>query len=286
MGGEISRNDRCRAAAGASSSAAARTCSTSLWRWQSRMTRSVLGSRPGRTSITVRRCRPVSRSSLVAMKASLWATRICSWLGLGCSATESFRMGGTIAERYAGRADISGEERDIARRISVARITLLSVRGAAPGRSVSVHDIGRDELVTVFSHAVSKSVKPGDVLVARIMAGPPAPSLWGPVAFIDRHSGRELRELLTTRIRSLGLPDEPGSLAMALQAASREITALVVRAQRRSGPCRRHGPASARLAALHNERPRNVAAGPGSTRPGPPRSGADRRSGRAHRNAR
>jgi hypothetical protein len=142
--------------------------------------------------------------------------------------------GGTIAERYAGRADISGEERDIARRIAVARITLLKVDGVAPGRSISVHDIGRDELVTVFSHGVSKSVKPGDVIVARIMAGPPAPSLWGPVAFIDRHSGRELQELLTARIRSLGLRDEPGSLATALQAASREITALLVPAMRRS----------------------------------------------------
>jgi SEC-C motif len=143
-------------------------------------------------------------------------------------------VGGTIAERYAGREDISREERDIAQRIANARITLLKVKGATPGRSISVHDIGRDEYVTVFSHGVSKSVKPGDVIVARIMAGPPAPSLWGPVAFLDRHSGRELRELLTTRIRPLGLRDEPGSLAMALQAASREITALVVPALRRA----------------------------------------------------
>jgi SEC-C motif len=74
-------------------------------------------------------------------------------------------VGGTIAERYAGREDISREERDIAQRIVNARITLLKVKGATPGRSISVHDIGRDEYVTVFSHGVSKSVKSGDVIV-------------------------------------------------------------------------------------------------------------------------
>jgi hypothetical protein len=85
----------------------------------------------------------------------------------------------------------------------------------------------------VSSHNVSRSVKPGDVIVARIMAGPPAPSLWGLVAFLDRHSGRKLQELLTARVQSLGLRDEPGSLAIAMQAASREITTLVAPAFRR-----------------------------------------------------
>lgn len=142
--------------------------------------------------------------------------------------------GGTIAERYAGRHDISREERDVAARIANARIGLLKVEVVAPGRSITVRDICRDEIATIVSHGVSRSVKPGDVIVARIMAGPPAPSLWEPVAFLDCSSGRELRDLLAARVRSLGLQDEAGSLAIAMQAASGEITALVLPALRRA----------------------------------------------------
>ncbi len=142
--------------------------------------------------------------------------------------------GATIAQRYARRADISCEERDVAGRIASARLGLLKVDAVAPGRSLSMHDLTRDEIVNVSSHDVSLSVKPGDVILARIMDGPPAPSLWGPVAILDRHSGRELRDLLMTRVQTLGLQDEPGCLAIAMQAASREITGLLVPAFRRS----------------------------------------------------
>jgi len=135
--------------------------------------------------------------------------------------------GGTIAQRYARRRDISFEERDVAQRIATARLVLLRVDGVVQSRSIRVHDITRDEMVIVSSHGVSNSVKPGDVIVARIMAGPPATSLWGPVGFLGGQSAREFRTLIMAQIGSLGLQDEPSSLAIAMQAASREITTLL-----------------------------------------------------------
>jgi hypothetical protein len=134
--------------------------------------------------------------------------------------------GETIAHRYAARADIAVDERDIAKRIAAARIALLKVVRVAPGRSITMNDlIARNEIVSVASHDVSRSVKPGDVIVARIMDGPPAASLWGPVAFLDHQSGPRLQEVLTAQIQSLNLArDDPASLATAMHAASREIT--------------------------------------------------------------
>ena len=133
--------------------------------------------------------------------------------------------GETIAHRYASRTDIPVDERDIAERIAAARLALLKVDRAAPGRSITMNRLARNEIVSVASHDVSQSVKPGDVIVARIMDGPPAPSLWGPVAFLDHQSGPRLQQLLTAQIQSLNLaPDDPASLATAMHAASREIT--------------------------------------------------------------
>ncbi len=135
--------------------------------------------------------------------------------------------GGTIAQRFIRRSDISGEQRDVAQRIATARLALLRVDRVVPSRSIRVHDVSRDEMVIVSSHGVSNSVKPGDVIVTRIMAGPPAPSLWGPVGFLSGQSAREFRKLIMAQIGSLDLQDEPSSLAIAMQAASREITTLL-----------------------------------------------------------
>jgi hypothetical protein len=136
--------------------------------------------------------------------------------------------GQTIAHRYSRRADITADERDIAARIAAARFALLTVDRVAPGRSLTVNHLAGDETVTVASHDVSRSVTPGDVIVARIMDGPPAPTLWGPVAFLDHQSGPLLQQLLTAQIRSVNLPhDDPASLAIAMHAASREITVLL-----------------------------------------------------------
>ena len=136
--------------------------------------------------------------------------------------------GGTPAERYAQRDDLPAGERDVARRIAAARLGLLRVVRVLPVRWIELHDLAvGGEVVRALSHDVSRSTRPHDLLVGRLMEGPPAPSLWGPVGFLTRQSGRELRELLDTCIDALGLSDAADGLASAMHAASREITVML-----------------------------------------------------------
>jgi hypothetical protein len=58
------------------------------------------------------------------------------------------------------------------------------------------------------------------------MAGPPAPSIWGPVAFVTRRTGQMLSDILKTRLVELKMLDQPDGLAVAMHAASREIVQL------------------------------------------------------------
>lgn len=139
--------------------------------------------------------------------------------------------GGTAAGRYAQRDDLAAGERDVARRIVAARLGLLRVVRVLPGRWIELHDLAvGGELVRMISHDVSRSARPHDLLVGRVMEGPPAPSLWGPVGFLTRQSGRELRELLDTYMDAFGLGDAADGLAAAMHAASREITVMLASA--------------------------------------------------------
>lgn len=141
--------------------------------------------------------------------------------------------GGTAAERYAGRDDLPAGERDVARRIAAARLRLLRVVGAMPGRWIDLCDVAvGGEVVRAISHDVSRHVRQYALLVGRLMDGPPAPTLWGPVGFLTRQSGGELRELLQTYIDARGFDDAAGGLAAAMHAALREITVMLAPALR------------------------------------------------------
>lgn len=147
--------------------------------------------------------------------------------------------GGRLAQRYAQRPDLSVDEADVARRIAAARLGLLRVVGAYPGHWIDLDDIVGARRVRVVSHGVSRTVRKDDLLVGRIMEGPPAQSLWGPVATLTRESGRELMELLKARIASSSLQDSPAGLATAMHLAAREITALLAPGLTRSRELRR-----------------------------------------------
>ncbi len=136
--------------------------------------------------------------------------------------------GGTPVERYAQRDDLPAGERDVARRIAAARLGLLRVVRVLPGRWVELHDLAvGGGVVRAISHDVSRSTRPHDLLVGRLMEGPPAPSLWGPVGFLTRQSGRELRELLDTYMAALGPGDAAGGFSTVMHAASRQITVML-----------------------------------------------------------
>jgi hypothetical protein len=137
------------------------------------------------------------------------------------------RGGGTVAERYARREDLAAEERVLAGRIAAARLGLLRVMDVAPGAWIELDDVTGEEQMRVLSNGVSRQVRSGDLLVARPMPGPPAPSLWGPVGFVTGENGPELRALLTARIDLLGLGEGPRALAAAMHYAAREVTMML-----------------------------------------------------------
>jgi hypothetical protein len=135
--------------------------------------------------------------------------------------------GGTLAQRYAQRPELSVDEADTARRIAAARPSLLRVVDASPGHWIDLDDIVCERQARVMSHGVSRAVRKDEMLVARIMEGPPAQSLWGPVATLTGETGRELTDLLRARILSSSLQDSPAALATAMHLAAREITMLL-----------------------------------------------------------
>jgi hypothetical protein len=147
--------------------------------------------------------------------------------------------GGTLSERYAQRVDVPASERDIAERIAAARLGVLLVLSVSRGRGIELQDLTRGEPVSVVSHDLSRSVEPDDVIVGRVMAGPPAPSVWGPVAFVTRRTGQMLSDIIKARMLELDVCDQPQGLAIATNAASREIVSLFLQPLR-NDPTVRH----------------------------------------------
>ena len=135
--------------------------------------------------------------------------------------------GDTLAQRYAQRPNLPVDESDVARRIAAARLTLLRVASVHPGYRIEVDDVTSGGHALVASDEVSRTVRQHDVLVARVMEGPPAPSLWGPLTRLTREIGRELLDLIEARIESFCLHNEPDGLATAMHLAVLEITTLL-----------------------------------------------------------
>lgn len=106
-----------------------------------------------------------------------------------------------------------------------------------PGRRID--DVTGSDVVCAMRHDVSRAPRPHDLLVGRRMDRPPAPSLWEPAGCLTRETGRELMDLLDTRMQSLDLRDELDALAMAMHAASREIAVLLAPALRPADPVQR-----------------------------------------------
>lgn len=142
--------------------------------------------------------------------------------------------GGSVAQRYARRDDLSAEERDLAGLIAAARLGLFRVARVAPGCWIELEDLTRYDVVRVMSHGVSHQVHPRELLVARRMDGPPVPSLWGPVGIVLGEIDRQLSGLLRTRIDELGLGNQPSGLAVAMNQAAREITMILAPALRQA----------------------------------------------------
>jgi len=144
--------------------------------------------------------------------------------------------GGTPAQRYARLAELTEPERAIAHRIASAHLALLRVRSTDPGRAIEIEDVTRGcARSRVVSHDVSSYVQTNDMFAGHLMPGPPAVSLWGPMAMLNRPTGRELIDLLEERIAALGLdPHGDNVLGVAMESASLEVTRMLMPALRRA----------------------------------------------------
>ena len=135
--------------------------------------------------------------------------------------------GGTPVERYAQRDDLPAGERDVARRMAAARLGLLRVVRVLPGRWIELHDLAvGGEVVRAISHDVSRSTRPHDLLVGRLMEGPPAPSLWGRVGSSPDRAVASCAScwVATWLARS---PRAAGGFAGVMHAAARQITVML-----------------------------------------------------------
>jgi hypothetical protein len=143
--------------------------------------------------------------------------------------------GGTPAQRYAELEGLTDPQRAIARRIASAHLALVRVRSTDPGRAIEIEDVTRDcARARVVSHDVSARVNTNDMFVGHLMPGPPAMSLWGPMAMLDRDTGRELIDLLDDRIVLLGLdPYGANVLEVAMRSAALEVTRMLMPTLRR-----------------------------------------------------
>jgi hypothetical protein len=110
--------------------------------------------------------------------------------------------GGTPAERYAARPDLSATEQEAASRIAAARLGLYRVLAVEPGRSLALEELASGRRVEVRSPHVSREAVRWDILLARVMDGDP-PSLWGPARFFEPCEESELRAELAGLAGSL-----------------------------------------------------------------------------------
>lgn len=104
---------------------------------------------------------------------------------------------------------------------------MFCVRRVQPGCWIELDELRAGPTTRVLSHDVSRTVYRDDMLVARIMEGPPAPSLWGPVANLTPAIGRALVDLLTAHAGSQGVPDDRAAGGTLMRSASRELTTLL-----------------------------------------------------------
>lgn len=127
--------------------------------------------------------------------------------------------GGTPAERYAARPDLSADEREAASRIAAAALGFHRVLAVEPGHWILLEDIVRGTQARVRSTNVSGDAVRWDILLGRLMDGE-TPSLWGPVRFFEPHDEPEL----LAELRCLtGADDNGAELSAAFRNGALEL---------------------------------------------------------------
>ena len=134
---------------------------------------------------------------------------------------------GTPIERYLARADLDPSEGEVARRIAAAHLGLHRVRTVVPGRSVELEDILTGASIVAASQSVSREVARWDLVLCRVMAAQPFPTLWGPVLVYAPDEEPELYAELERLADAHRLRRDPAGLSDVFRLASRELLRFV-----------------------------------------------------------
>lgn len=134
---------------------------------------------------------------------------------------------GPPAPRYARLPGISESERVMAGRIAACRLGVQRVTDVAPGAWIDLEDVLTGARVRVSSPNVSREAVRWHVLLCRVMASGPSPTLWAGAAF---YAPAEEPELLAelgriAAVRDLG--PEPAGMEEALHVGARELVCFV-----------------------------------------------------------
>lgn len=135
--------------------------------------------------------------------------------------------GGTPAQRYAELPDIDQAERELASRVAQCRLGLQRVRDVAPGDWIDLEDVLSGARVRVTSQNISQEAVRWHVLLCRVMASGPYPSVWGGAAFYKPGEEPELLAALQRIARDNDLGAGRGALEEALRVGARELVCFV-----------------------------------------------------------
>ena len=140
--------------------------------------------------------------------------------------------GGPPAPRYARSPEIFESDRVLAGRIAACRLGVNRVRDVLPGAWIDLENVLTGATVRVSSPNVSRKVVRWHVLLCRVMASGPSPTLWGGSA---SYAPTEEPELLAEveRIATVrGLGTDHAGLEEALRVGARELVCFVPESRR------------------------------------------------------
>ena len=140
--------------------------------------------------------------------------------------------GGPPAPRYARSSEISESERVLAGRIAASRLGVHRVRDVSPGAWIDLEDVLTGARVRVASPNVSREVVRWHVLLCRVMASGPSPTLWGGAAFYAPAEEPELLAELERIAAVRGLGPGPDGLEEALRVGARELVCFIPESRR------------------------------------------------------
>lgn len=131
------------------------------------------------------------------------------------------------APRYAELPEIAESEGALARRIAESRLGVQRVRDVSPGAWIDLENVLTGARVRVSSPNVSREAVRWHVLLCRVMASGPTPTLWGGAAFYEPDEEPELLSKIERIAATRGLGPGPAGLEEALRVGARELVCFI-----------------------------------------------------------